>query len=398
MALKRSSDRTFVTVLVLAACVLRVFALGRDDFWSDEVHTFEALALPPMELVRERLAAGHLPLYFLLLDAWSAVAGVSETALRLPAALLGAVAVVPAWAVSRRLLASDDGPGGDAARWATGAVAFHPLLVELSREARMYPLLLVAFLLLLLGLLRVLDGEPAPWWLWGAAVVGGLTHATWAFAVVPLAAWFWFESRDLDQDSRGARRRLALTACGLSVALLGLGLLGAAVQQPELTRRPWPRELGVYVLRQVCGAGIRDRYLLLYAATFVAAVGVTAIAWRGVVPRARRFALWLLVGVHGSSAVAALLLGVAWGPVRYVSLAAVALAVLVGAAASRTWVGWGLAALLACCVGLRLGMVRTEWSDGAGQLRRGEPLSLPIGAKIGPGERVVLDHYLAHPR
>ena len=36
--------------------------------------------------------------------------------------------------------------------------------------------------------------------------------------------------------------------------------------------------------------------------------------------------------------------------------------------------------------------------DAASRLRRGEAVALPPSSEIGPGERVVLDHYLAHTR
>ena len=382
MKLPALSDRVFLAVVATAALSLRVAGLGRNDFWADEVHTIEALGGDTWTLVAERLRAGHVPLYFLLLDAWTAVFGTSQTSVRMPSALLGAAAVFPAFALFRRLVPAT------AARWATACLAFHPLLVELSREARMYPLLALVFLVAAWRAAAALDGERPGAWFWGALLVGPLVHPTWGFGCAALLAWLLHERR---RGGDAAPARLATAGLIASLAVLTVALGAAATQHQELVRRVWWREAGVFVLRLIAGTELRALGLLqwiAYAALWAMALVVGVLTAR---PRARRFALWLAFGVPAASVVVGLAGGVPWGPARYVQFAAVGVSLLAGAAPGRPIRKALFVSLLALvAVAQQFAPGRTSWSDAAVALRE---TSEPVVVE-DEHQRRVLRHYL----
>jgi uncharacterized membrane protein len=115
-----------------AALLLRLFHLGHQSLWIDEVVTWQSAGgLHPVTL-RHFLVNVHGPLHQFVLFVWMRLAGDSEFALRLPSALAG-VALVPAFAgLARRLL----GPrAGVPAAW---IAALSPFLVWYGQEARNY--------------------------------------------------------------------------------------------------------------------------------------------------------------------------------------------------------------------------------------------------------------------
>ena len=409
-------DRLALALSLVAAVAVRLSFLGRDDLWSDEIQTLHTMTLPLGDVLRERLAAGHVPLYFFLLRAWTELAGVSQTALRFPSALLGVAAIVPAFSLLRRILPPSP------ARWALAVLAVHPVLVELSREARMYPLLVLVFLIAADGAVHALDEGRIPRRLWAALLVGPFVHPSWAFAAAPLALWLAFEARRLPESESDAARaaRRAAWGCVASIALLIVLLLAATPQHQELTRRPWPREIAVFALRPLIGSDLRPA---LYGILGLTLVGWAVCLLRGVfetAPRAHRFAFAMAVGVPIASVSSGVIGGVPWGPVRYVQCASIGLAVLAGLAALHTQrvqesldadatsaglgrvferlrrdpIGapWLVAALVVLSAS-RIAEPRTAWSQAAADVARRLPPTEPVWVE-DDACRIVLSHYL----
>jgi mannosyltransferase len=125
--------------LIVLACVLRFYQLGRESLWFDE--SLSALfATQPLGLsIRSMLEEGlhHSPLFYLLLRPFAAQ-GFGEFSLRFLPALLGILAV-PLFAQLGRILASRR-----AGVLAATLVAINPFHVWYSRETRMYSLVCVA--------------------------------------------------------------------------------------------------------------------------------------------------------------------------------------------------------------------------------------------------------------
>jgi hypothetical protein len=121
-----------VALACAAALLLRLFHLGHQSLWIDEVMTWQSAGGLYPVTIRHFLANLHGPLHQFLLFGWIRLAGDSEAALRLPSALAG-VALVPALAaLARRLL------GPRAAVPAAWMAALSPFLVWYGQEARNY--------------------------------------------------------------------------------------------------------------------------------------------------------------------------------------------------------------------------------------------------------------------
>jgi hypothetical protein len=190
------------------------------------------------------------------------------------------------------------------------------------------------------------------------------------------------------------------------------------------------RELLVFTVRPFVGSDLR---FVLAPAIGVALVGWVVCCARGLwegESRARRFSMWLVVGVPVASVASGIVGGVPWGPVRYVQLASVGLTLAASVAAlhsarvqaalrrdaaeakagGRPWslrtaarsvvddpVGlpW-LFASLALLFVLRVREPRTAWSEAAAELRERAPPAAAVFVD-DPGARVVLGHYLGRP-
>lgn len=79
-----------IAILLLAGAV-RIVALGDQPLWIDEGFSYIAVDSP--DLMTALIRDVHPPLYFLMLRAWAAVAGISEFALRIPSVMLGLISV-----------------------------------------------------------------------------------------------------------------------------------------------------------------------------------------------------------------------------------------------------------------------------------------------------------------
>lgn len=174
-----TSRNRFAAAAIPPAVVLAASALiGCVNLWRglyvDEYTTWSVLALPPDELIANRLGAGHLPGYFLALSGWSRLAGISEVALRLPSLVLalGSLAIFMAMVrdlFDRRL-----------AVLAGAFLAGHQLFLWSAQTARPYAPLLLFTVLGWWALVRWLRGGGAGWL--ALLLVSGLA----AFATQPL--------------------------------------------------------------------------------------------------------------------------------------------------------------------------------------------------------------------
>ncbi len=176
-----------LAALTVLAAALRLSTLDLQSFWYDEAFT-------PVHVLHASLGAtlhafvhteNNPPLWYLVVWAWSRLAGTGEVALRLPSALAGIATVPVAWGIGRELA------GRRAAALAGAIVAVNPLLVWYSQEARPYAFYVLFAALALLCMLRA-DRDPTPRRLVLFAVGGALallSHYFAVFLVVPMALW-----------------------------------------------------------------------------------------------------------------------------------------------------------------------------------------------------------------
>ncbi len=141
-------------LLVAALCTIaglatRLHGLGAKPFWLDEVTTLKRSALPFAAMVRDSLSFHHLPAYFWL-SSFFLPFGYDETALRLPAALFGALSCGLAAMVAASLA------GAEAALLSGMLMAAAPIEVQYGQEARSYTLVICLILIALWGLIGLM--------------------------------------------------------------------------------------------------------------------------------------------------------------------------------------------------------------------------------------------------
>lgn len=177
-----------VLALTTLAIALRLLDLGSRPLWLDEAYSglFSNLSWDRLWTEVPRYEP-HPPFYYSLLKLWRGIAGDGNIALRSLSLLLSVATIPLVFAASRelerqqpsgRLLLS----GGIAAFLAAAS----PMLVLLGQEARPYPLLIFAYSLATLGLLRLIGefrssggGDWRSWLMLAAGTELGL----WAHAL-----------------------------------------------------------------------------------------------------------------------------------------------------------------------------------------------------------------------
>ena len=146
------------TLLAAACCTIaglwaRLHGIGSKPFWLDEVTTLHRASLPFGRMVFDSLSFHHLPAYFVV-TSWFAGLGHDEAALRMPAALFGALSCGLAAATAGRLA------GASAALLAGMLMAAAPIEVQYGQEARSYTLVICLVLVALMGLIGILRAPP----------------------------------------------------------------------------------------------------------------------------------------------------------------------------------------------------------------------------------------------
>lgn len=205
-------DRLLLTAAVVAAAVLRFRDLGRPSFWLDEILGYD-LATGATQQPLWRWIVGfdneHGQLYYLTELAGRFVRS-EELSARLMPAVFGVLCVVVCWFAAARLVPEDVLVRAAAAL----LVAFSPLHVYYSREARPYALLMLLAALLQLALL-------AKWSRRALALMAAAAALTSATAA-PLLAACAVAAFVIAGSDRGAAWRLATPP---AVALLAWRLL-----------------------------------------------------------------------------------------------------------------------------------------------------------------------------
>jgi mannosyltransferase len=208
------------------AALLRLFRLGYQSLWVDEVLTWLRADIGGRPGLADLLEDVHGPLHTVLLHFWGQLVGDSEWALRLPSALFG-TALVPAcaWTAARWL-------GPETAVPAAWLAAGSPFLVWYSQEARNYSLLMLCAVVssgILLGLrARLRAGAVAAYLL--SALAGALSNFSFLL-LGPLHLRWWL-------NPPGRRLRRLVLGC----MLLGATAAALAAWFPAVaTQWDWRR-------------------------------------------------------------------------------------------------------------------------------------------------------------
>jgi mannosyltransferase len=376
-----------VATLIVLGAALRFYRLGHQGFWFDEGNTALLVHLSPgkmLGLIPQ--SESTPPLYYCVAWVWARLFGYGEVGLRSLSAVAGVLAVPVAYGAAARLASVRAG------LIAAALVAFNPLLIWYSQEARSYELLVLLSGLSLLGFAVLLD-RPSSRAAAGWVIASALALATHYYAillVVPEAAWLLFVHR---------RARAVQVAVGI-VAVCGLALIPLAISQQGTGRSNWiasaplGRRLKEIVPQFVIGFGSPAYSVLEPVAVVLAAFGLVLLIVRS--DRLERQG-GVLAGALALSALVINLVLVAAGidDLLTRNILAIwmpaAVAVAGGLAAVRARLAGSLAAVALCAVGIvaAVGVARQ------GNLER--PDWRPVAHVLGPapagGRLILVQHY-----
>ena len=238
-----------LALALAVAAALRLPGIGTWNLWVDEVATAGFASLDWGELTGPlaRLETTP-PTYYLLVKAWTMVAGASDGALRLPSALAGIATVAALWLLCR------DAFGRRAAFWSAMILAVAGWHLFHSRDARVYALLALVMVLALLAGRGFAARAARPGWGWvlpalGLAALGSL--AAWLHFTGVIAAAMAFIHAAALMIARGTfdRRalvRLTATAAICAALILPMLALAASIAAArEASGDDWMRTLGL---------------------------------------------------------------------------------------------------------------------------------------------------------
>lgn len=218
----------------LLAAVLRLFRLGHQSLWVDEILTWSTVTGREAMTIGRLLENVHGPFYSLLVHGWCRIAGESEWALRMPSAVLGTLLVpATAWLAARWL-------GRETAAAAAWLAAASPFLIWYAQEARNYSMLMLCVAVagaLLLGLRERLAAAPLAGAV-GTSIVGLLSNFSYAF-VAPIHFVWWLGAPG------GRRRRLLLALAVVALVAIVVGPWTATIRGNWDWRRLAPRRAPV---------------------------------------------------------------------------------------------------------------------------------------------------------
>ncbi|HIP88099.1 MAG TPA: hypothetical protein EYH27_06660 [Anaerolineales bacterium] len=170
------------SLVVVLSFSLRLYRLDTQPIWWDEAISIHLATSSLADLLADRAANVHPPLYFLFLKVWTSIAGTSAFSVRFLSVWSNTLLVPAAYTFARRWISRRT------AKLATLLVAFFPLYVIYSQEARVYALLPLTYLALLTLMRRLTHGARTHLssWLLLAAVetIGLYLHYVFIFPIV----------------------------------------------------------------------------------------------------------------------------------------------------------------------------------------------------------------------
>lgn len=122
-------------ILIGLAAALRLFQIGKENYWIDEAYSVFASNLDPQSILQNTLKDTISPQYYFLLHYWITLFGSSEIATRGFSCLFGLAACGLAYGFANEFL------GKRYAITGTAIIALSPYLVWYSQETRVYALL-----------------------------------------------------------------------------------------------------------------------------------------------------------------------------------------------------------------------------------------------------------------
>jgi len=181
--------RLTIGLLLLVAAVLARIPNLNESLWYDEV-CYTSVLLEGTSFKRMLFHDVHPPLYPLLMKGWIELFGESEISMRLPSLLFGLASLAVLFALTQAWFDRRVG------LLATVLMAFSPVHLWYSQEAKNNMLLLLLTLLTLYGLQRAWVTNKAKYWLLFilSAVLALLTNHFSLWVILAAFIWLWLQA------------------------------------------------------------------------------------------------------------------------------------------------------------------------------------------------------------
>ncbi|MCX8062209.1 MAG: glycosyltransferase family 39 protein [Anaerolineales bacterium] len=221
--------RLSVIATLFVGLFLRLYQIGNDPFWFDEINVLQVVSRPTLweaiKVTHEHVMA--MPLHYALVWLVGKVS-TSEGWMRLPEAIWGTLAIAIGYVVARYYLTPNQ------ALLSAWLMATSPLLIMYSQELRFYAGLVFFYLLVtFLGIRAIERNQSWSWLLF--CIVGILGLAFHVHVLFSLWIVYAYLGADLKKNKeRGALRSLIRSTIVLLIAFLGL-LLSFG----RLSKEPW---------------------------------------------------------------------------------------------------------------------------------------------------------------
>jgi len=124
-------------LLTIVGCVFRLYDLGGESLWLDEVVTAERVYEPIGQIVLGWDSVTQGPLYYLWVKAWCLLVGTNEWTLRIWSVVWGTLTIPAVFQLGRLLFTRS------VAMWSALIMTVLPFAVHYSQEARPYALFLL---------------------------------------------------------------------------------------------------------------------------------------------------------------------------------------------------------------------------------------------------------------
>lgn len=180
-------------LILLLALILRLVNLGAEPYWGDEVLSLDIVKhyqgnLPGMINYLKEIEV-HPPLYYILLNFWSAWFGFSELAIRSLSLIFGLGTVWLAYHAGRKFY-----PGTKFGLAASLITAILPLQIEFSQEARPYIIFCFFGLVNIFSLWQFLETNSRKQLVLfiASAIAGIYLHYSFAFVLAGTFSWWLF--------------------------------------------------------------------------------------------------------------------------------------------------------------------------------------------------------------
>ena len=205
----------YVGMIILLGAILRLYDLGTESFWFDEMYTVNRMSQDLQTLLHQLVTQGDMTrnaVYYLLAHFWVMPFEMTEVSIRSLSALFGVLSVGMMYLVGRQLL------GGKAGLLSSFFMAVSSFQIQHSQEARFYSLFVLLTLVSVYCYILALKTKSTRSW-----VISGLinillfythTYAIFVFAVEYVHYLIYWKSN-----------KSTLVQWGMSQVLLVLGIV-----------------------------------------------------------------------------------------------------------------------------------------------------------------------------